>query len=195
MASGGVKASLLGSVTRPGIGDQVTYAGHPLYLFDMGASQITGEGFDEATLPPWHGVWWLMAPSGRALAWPGMLTTTTISHKTVLATLMLTLVGWKAYPVYSYSKDSSSRSACSGSCAVAWPPVLTGAHPGVANGLSASKVGVLMRSDGTDQVTYGGRPLYLFANEQIVPQGTDLVAAGNGNGIKVGRGTFRLVKV
>ena len=44
VAGPGVKQSLLGTVSRPDLGgDQVTYGGHPLYLFDMSADQITGE--------------------------------------------------------------------------------------------------------------------------------------------------------
>jgi len=34
VAGHGVDAKLLGTVLRPGIGKQITYAGHPLYLFD-----------------------------------------------------------------------------------------------------------------------------------------------------------------
>jgi hypothetical protein len=50
-------------------------------------SAVTGEGWDEPGLPPWHGVWSLIAPSGLALPWDGTLTTMTIGGKTVLATL------------------------------------------------------------------------------------------------------------
>lgn len=193
VAGTGVTQSLLGSVHRSGIGDQITYAGHPLYLFDQGPGQITGEGWDEPSLPPWHGLWWLLAPSGAPLPWPGALTTTTINGKTVLASMMFTGIGWEPFPVYSYSADTSSASACTGTCAVAWPPLITAGSPGVAGTLATASVGNLKRSDGTTQITYHGKPLYMYASEGIMPKGTAYVAAGNGDGIKAGSGTFGLV--
>ena len=55
VAGPGVSQKLLGTVKRPGIGTQVTYAGHPLYLFDSKAGPVSGEGWFEPSLPPWHG--------------------------------------------------------------------------------------------------------------------------------------------
>lgn len=193
VAGGGVSQKLLGTVKRAGIGEQVTYAGHPLYLFDSGPGQVTGEGWDEPGLPPWHGVWYLMAPSGRALPWAGTLTTTRIGGKTVLAAPMLTGVGWVSFPVYSYSRDSSSRSRCAGSCARAWPAMLTQGRPGLSGGLSPGRLGTLRTPAGI-QVRYRGRPLYLFAFEDLAQTPAGIRAAGNGNGIKVAGGTFRLVR-
>ena len=194
VAGTGVSQSLLGRVKRS-FGEQVTYAGHPLYLFDTMAGAVTGEGWDEPGLPPWHGVWSLIAPSGLALPWVGTLTTTTISGKTVLATPMLTGVGWLNFPVYSYGKDKAGRSACiRGSCALAWPAVLTSGTPGVSNGLSASEVGTLSTPNGT-QVTYGGAPLYLYSNEGLAETATGFATTGNGNGVVLGGGTFSLINV
>lgn len=180
-------------MNRSGVGEQITYAGRPLYMFDNGPGMVTGEGYDEPGLPPWHGVWWLMSPSGRALAWPGTLTTTTVGHRTVLATMALTGAGWESFPVYAYSKDSSTSSHCTGSCATAWPPVLTSGGLGVSSQLSPSNVGTLHRSDGTTQMTHKGKPLYFYSLEQIAQKGSGFAATGNGNDIKAGGGTFRLV--
>jgi predicted lipoprotein with Yx(FWY)xxD motif len=192
VAGPGVKQSLLGVVQRPGIGTQITYAGHPLYLFDSTPGSVTGEGWDEPDLPPFHGVWWLINPSGTAQAWPGELTTIAMHGHDVLASIWFTGLGETAIPVYSYSADSGGTSACTGACAVAWPPVLTSGTPGV-QGILRSRVGAIARADGTRQVTYEGRPLYVFAFEQPVrgPKGIELV--GNGNGIKVGAGSFHLI--
>jgi len=68
--------------------------------------------------------------------------------------------------LYLFKGDSGTGSACSGACAVAWPPLRTGAAPAVAGGASAGLVGTTARSDGARQVTYNGHPLYLFVKDQ-----------------------------
>jgi predicted lipoprotein with Yx(FWY)xxD motif len=194
VAGPGVNAALLGTVTRKNVGTQVTYAGHPLYLFDEFPGAVSGESWDEPGLPPWHGVWTLVKPSGKALPWVGTLTTATIKGKKVLAAQMNTGIGTINFPVYSYSKDTSTHSACAtGACARAWPLVLTSGTPGLARGLSAKNVATLRTAKGT-QVSYKGHPLYFFAFEQIAPTPTGGFApVGNGNGVTVNGGTFRLV--
>lgn len=60
-ASGGAKASDLGTITRPDGSKQVTYEGHPLYYFsgDSGPGTATGQGSDG-----FGAKWWLVAPTG-----------------------------------------------------------------------------------------------------------------------------------
>ena len=81
VAGPGVDQKLLGTVERPGIGDQVTYGGHPLYLFDHPSYTFfpEGDGYLESVAPmhPWHGIWYLVsaqdgrpAPGGVAVAAP-----------------------------------------------------------------------------------------------------------------------------
>ncbi len=194
VAGTGVTQKLLGTVSRPGIGLQITYAGHPLYLFDQGPGQTFGEGWDEPSLPPWHGVWYVVSPAGAPVAPSEMLTTTTLKGKPVVGALMFTQAGWEIFPVYTYSKDSADASACTGSCAVAWPPLLTTGTPGVLGKLTASDFGTLKRADSTAQLTYKGRPLYLYSQEGIAQGPTGFAATGNGNGSKdAAGGTFQLV--
>ena len=194
VAGPGVSQKLLGTVTRKGIGTQVTYAGHPMYLFDQGPGQITGEGWDEPSLPPFHGVWWLMTPAGLPQPWPGALAATTIaSGRNVLGAIMLTGGGFKTAPVYTFSGDGSSKVACTGACAVAWPPVLTESLPAATKSVDATKIGSIKRPDGTYQVTYSGKPLYLYSDEGVVLKNGQRVIAGSGNGVKFDGGTFQLV--
>jgi predicted lipoprotein with Yx(FWY)xxD motif len=60
-ASGGAKASDLGTITRSDGSKQVTYDGHPLYYFsgDSGPGTATGQGSDG-----FGSKWWLVAPTG-----------------------------------------------------------------------------------------------------------------------------------
>jgi predicted lipoprotein with Yx(FWY)xxD motif len=190
VAGNGVKQSLLGMVFRSDLGaDQVTYAGHPLYLFDMSAGQITGEGWDEPGLPPWHGLWYVVGPSGAPVPWPGMLTTSTIAGKSVLAAEMQTLDGWVSFPVYRFTK-----SECDSACARAWPPLLTAGTPGTSGLVSASKVGTRRIDTGLKQVTYGGQPLYLDGDETPKIESGKIVLSGSGNGVKLSGGSFHLVR-
>ena len=59
-ASGGVDASLLGTSTRPDGTTQVTYNGHPLYVYsgDTAAGQANGEGIG--------GIWFAVTTQGSA---------------------------------------------------------------------------------------------------------------------------------
>jgi predicted lipoprotein with Yx(FWY)xxD motif len=65
-AGKGAKASLLGTIKRPG-GRQVTYAGHPLYTFalDKAAGQTKGEGLND-----FGGEWDAVSPAGKRVEKP-----------------------------------------------------------------------------------------------------------------------------
>lgn len=191
VAGPGVESKLLGTMKRGGIGEQLTYDGHPLYLFDQSPGSTSGVGFVEGGLPPWHGVWYLVSPAGTPLNWPTMLTETQIKGKPALGLMIETLVGLRVEPVYAYSKGT----ACTGACAAAWPPVLTDGTPGVASPLSASKVGAVKQADGATQVTYDGKPLYLYAQDaptKSVANDGEAFLSGAGAGLSTGGGTFEL---
>ena len=71
------------------------------------------------------------------------------------------LVDANGRTVYTFDKDSadSGKSACNGPCATLWPPVLAGAAP------AAAPYSIVTRDDGTKQVAYKGKPLYLYAED------------------------------
>jgi predicted lipoprotein with Yx(FWY)xxD motif len=76
------------------------------------------------------------------------------------------LVDSRGHTLYEFLKDSGTTSACSGSCAQAWPPLRVKGKPTVGSGAQASLVGTMTRSDGSRQVTYNGHPLYLYSGDQ-----------------------------
>ncbi|MGO8876644.1 MAG: hypothetical protein ACLQNG_12880 [Acidimicrobiales bacterium] len=194
VAGAGVSQKLLGTVNIPGLGTQVTYNGHPLYLFDEIAGIITGENWDEPTLPPWHGNWYLVNAKGAFLPRTALFGTVTIKGKSVLAAYMTAGGGYVLFPVYTYSGGSACQSICSDT----WPPVISQGTAGITAGLSAGKFGTVARGDGTEQVTYGGKPLYFDSNEGLAIGASGVAATGSGNGAKAPtpyKGTFSLVKV
>src|SRR5947209_5970892 len=64
------------------------------------------------------------------------------------------LVGSTGHTLYLFAKDTSGRSACSGQCAVYWPPLLSATKPTAGTGVKASLLGRTKRSNGKWQVTY-----------------------------------------
>ncbi|HXW80218.1 MAG TPA: hypothetical protein VEJ84_12010 [Acidimicrobiales bacterium] len=204
-AGPGAHQALLGSVYRPGIGHQVTYAGHPLYLFDSASSPFNpvGEDYLETVppLPPWRGTWYLVsAQGGEPAPGPATIETEVLPDKRiVLAVLEFPNLIQAAVTAYSFSNDSPTQSACSGRCAIVWLPVLTTGAPKAAGAVAAKELGTLRRGDGTVQVTYAGKPLYVYSAEKFLPlpgftsprwTGT----AGNGQGLAgPGGGTFSAV--
>ena len=71
----------------------------------------------------------------------------------------------KKQAIYVFERDPAGRTVCYGECAKAWPPVLTEGAPVAGKGVRGSLLGTIERRDGTRQVTYAGKPLYLYAHE------------------------------
>ncbi len=107
-----------------------------------------------APLPPWHGVWRLVAaksglPAVGAIA---ISTQTQPNGATVLAAAMFQGMGATPIIVYSYSKDSKNHSNCTGACALTWPPVLTTAPVQAGAGVAGrNRSARIHRADGTRQ--------------------------------------------
>lgn len=68
--------------------------------------------------------------------------------------------------LYSFSADRKNRSNCYGSCAKAWPPLLTKGKPRGLKGVNSKLLGTTRRKDGSRQVTYKGHPLYFYEGER-----------------------------
>jgi predicted lipoprotein with Yx(FWY)xxD motif len=89
-------------------------------------------------------------------------TTVAVRH-TSLGTI---LTDSRGFTLYAFEADMGTRSACSGACATAWPPVTTtSANIAVTGGASKSLVGETTRPGGARQLTYAGHPLYLFQGD------------------------------
>ncbi len=101
----------------------------------------------------------------------------TVEAKPVGAAGTVLVDGDDGMTVYTFTKDTkdSGKSACSGDCAVTWPPltVAAGATPTGGTGVTGT-LATITRDDGTLQVTYNGLPLYYFKNDK---------APGDANGI------------
>jgi predicted lipoprotein with Yx(FWY)xxD motif len=191
IAGPGVKAGLLGTVTRsdlPGLGtvQQVTYAGMPLYRFFLDESSDETEGanlFDPVTSPT--GIWYLVGPEhGHPATGPIQLQQETAPvgangpSKTVLAATMnqdFSLFPNGTFPVYAMGLHEAHHAqlgpwnGCFSLCAQVWPPVLSSGQPEAGAGVDPGAVGTVVRPDGTKQVTYKGRPLYLFSDDAFIP--------------------------
>ena len=75
------------------------------------------------------------------------------------------VVDGRGRTLYLFEKDRRGHSACSGTCAAYWPPLLTSAKPVAKTGVKASLLGTTRRADGTKQVTFAGHPLYFFSGD------------------------------
>jgi predicted lipoprotein with Yx(FWY)xxD motif len=212
IAGPGVNPSLLGTTSRGLVisgtsVEQVTYRGQPLYFFFQDEQPGETEGadlFDNVVDPT--GIWYLVDPS-RGIPAPGtaqlQLETfagATAKQQTVLAATMNYRFGAfpdARFPVYTYSKDSGGTSACTGECALNWPPLLTSEQPQVIGyAVDPGALGTIVRPDGTRQVTYNGKPLYLDAKDAYIgtlPKPFDGPGGLNGDGASVGGGTFSAI--
>jgi predicted lipoprotein with Yx(FWY)xxD motif len=89
---------------------------------------------------------------GASTAAGSALRTTTIGGKTVLTNS-------KGRTLYWFAPDTSTKSACYGSCAQYWPPV---PGPDSLGAGVAGHLGTIQRTGGGLQETYNGHPLYTY---------------------------------
>jgi predicted lipoprotein with Yx(FWY)xxD motif len=71
------------------------------------------------------------------------------------------LVDASGMTVYTFDKDAagSGKSACNDACAKMWPPVPAG------SAAVSAPYSVVTRDDGSKQLAYKGKPLYMFAKD------------------------------
>ena len=114
-----------------------------------------------------------VATGPGATAAGGSLKTMHIGGVTVLTNAMGRTLYW-------FAPDTSTRSACYGTCAAYWPPVrgAATAGPGV-----TGRLGTITRSDGSVQATYDGHPLYTYVGDTGAGQ-------ANGNRLNLNGGLW-----
>ena len=102
-----------------------------------------------------------------ALAATAAVASTNRSSSISLRTTKLgkVLVAANGRTLYLFTRDKARKSTCYGQCAAYWPPLI-GAKPTAGSGLKASLLGTTKRRGGKLQVTYGGHPLYFFAQDK-----------------------------
>jgi predicted lipoprotein with Yx(FWY)xxD motif len=101
---------------------------------------------------------------------PATQTTTTAAATGTRITLRSSEFGrmlfdGRGQAIYLFDKEKTSRPECYGECAAAWPPVYADGEPVAGPGVRSELLGTTRRRDGRLQVTYGGHPLYFYANE------------------------------
>ena len=154
-AGSGIDATLLGTATRTDGTDQVTYNGWPLYYFanDTAPGDVNGQGVND--------VWYVLSPEGQGIGMPEAAAGSVVAVAD--SSLGSILVDGNGNTLYLFTPDDQGDSVCYDQCEAAWPPLVGDFAAG--DGIDATLLGTAPRTDGTDQVTYNGWPLYYFAND------------------------------
>jgi predicted lipoprotein with Yx(FWY)xxD motif len=145
------------------------------------AAGITAAGLAVAALVLFGLV--VAGASSPAPAATGSGTGTSLKTATVGGTTVLTNA--KGFTLYSFAPDTPAASKCYGSCAAYWPPV-TGTP--AANSALPGRVGTLKRTDGSEQLTYNGHPLYTYIGDSAPGQ-------ARGNNLNLNGGLWHEIRV
>lgn len=141
-------------------GHQVSYDGHLLYRF---AADTPGTAKGQGLL----GKWWVITPTVSEA--PVKIEAVKVGTKK--EDILTTTQG---KPLYYFTADKPTVSACVGKCSTLWPPLTTKDDLVTAPAGVPSKFGVVVDSHGT-QISYNGHLLYTFSADT-----TPGVAKGNG---------------
>ena len=101
------------------------------------------------------------APATSAPATSAAAASTTVKESNN-ATMGKILTNADGRTLYEFDLDSAGKSACNTGCSDTWPP-LTFTGTGTPTGTSG--LGTIMREDGKKQVTYNGKPLYIYSGD------------------------------
>jgi len=93
------------------------------------------------------------------------------------------LVDSSGATLYEFTRDSRDSDSCvhQSGCSKIWPPLTVHGKPSAGSGVKASLLGTISLAGGAKQVTYAGRPLYLYAADET-PGDTDYVGASSFGG-------------
>ena len=115
-------------------------------------------------------------PTGSSSAMPASTSGSAAALKVARTSAGTVLASSRGLTLYYYTEDKpgSGKSACTGSCASAWPPLAAPVRAPAGVRLPGP-LGVITRPGGGAQVTINGYPIYTYAGDKAPGQ-----AAGNG---------------
>jgi predicted lipoprotein with Yx(FWY)xxD motif len=102
---------------------------------------------------------------------PTPATTSTLATAQVNGALAFVTAAGRTVYIFDADLAAPGTSVCNGACAGVWPPIAPPAGVALSTGFTT-----IRRSDGTTQLTYKARPLYLYIGDSAPGQ-------GNGDGI------------
>jgi predicted lipoprotein with Yx(FWY)xxD motif len=91
----------------------------------------------------------------------GAFTTVVATEDPALGTILTTYDG---YTLYTFDNDTEGVSNCTGDCATTWPPLPVAGEPTGGAGVTGT-LDTITRDDGSTQVTYDGKPLYMYSGD------------------------------
>jgi predicted lipoprotein with Yx(FWY)xxD motif len=150
-------------LVRPG---DPGHPGRPARAHTLAAAAVS---FLTAVAAVVFGVSVATASSGQPV--PATAGGTAVLHTTTIGGVSV-LTNSSGRTLYWFAPDTPSKSACYGTCAAYWPPVI--GNPVAGQGVTVSKIATIRRTDGTLQVTYAGHPLYTYVGDTAPGQ-----ASGN----------------
>jgi predicted lipoprotein with Yx(FWY)xxD motif len=160
----GVDAKLIGMVERTDGSRQLTISGWPVYRYfnDSAPGDTNGQGAGNR--------WFAITPEGKkanAQAASGAPAPPVSLAAMKVGSFGEIVTDREGLTLYRFDKDTAnpSKSSCEGDCAAKWPPVIATSDQFQLQGIDQSKVGTVVRSDGSRQVTIGGWPAYHFSGD------------------------------